>query len=120
MVKLVDTRDLKSLGLWLCRFKPGSGYQRKTGGYRNTTASFAGFLYHQRITTCITTQGRHERRPRTTGKTLFLCVRGHPRYRNPTRARNGEGVRGPVGGIHPESRRLSEKRRRTDFNRRAS
>ena len=64
MVKLVDTRDLKSLGLWLCRFKPGSGYQRKTGGYRNTTASFAGFLYHQRITT----QGRHERHPRTTGK----------------------------------------------------
>ncbi len=27
MVELVDTRDLKSLGLWLCRFKPGSGYQ---------------------------------------------------------------------------------------------
>ena len=28
MVELVDTRDLKSLGLWLCRFKPGSGYQK--------------------------------------------------------------------------------------------
>ncbi len=27
MVELVDTGDLKSLGLWLCRFKPGSGYQ---------------------------------------------------------------------------------------------
>ena len=27
MVELVDTRDLKSLGLWPCRFKPGSGHQ---------------------------------------------------------------------------------------------
>ena len=29
MVELVDTRDLKSLGHRLCRFKPGSGYQDK-------------------------------------------------------------------------------------------
>lgn len=29
MVELVDTRDLKSLGHRLCRFKPGSGYQKK-------------------------------------------------------------------------------------------
>ena len=28
MVELVDTRDLKSLGHRLCRFKPGSGYQK--------------------------------------------------------------------------------------------
>lgn len=27
MVKLVDTRDLKSLGLWLYRFESGSGHQ---------------------------------------------------------------------------------------------
>lgn len=30
MVELVDTRDLKSLGHWLCRFKPGSGYQKSS------------------------------------------------------------------------------------------
>mgnify|MGYP006959320878 FL=1 len=29
MVELVDTRDLKSLGHRLCRFKPGSGYQNQ-------------------------------------------------------------------------------------------
>ena len=38
MVKLVDTRDLKSLGLWLCRFKPGSGYQDYKGGYSDVAA----------------------------------------------------------------------------------
>ena len=34
MVELVDTRDLKSLGHRLCRFKPGSGYQTISSGYR--------------------------------------------------------------------------------------
>ena len=27
VVKLVDTRDLKSLALWVCRFDSGSGHQ---------------------------------------------------------------------------------------------
>ena len=34
MVELVDTRDLKSLGHRLCRFKPGSGYQKTKNGRR--------------------------------------------------------------------------------------
>ena len=28
VVKLVDTRDLKSLALWVCRFDSGSGHQQ--------------------------------------------------------------------------------------------
>ena len=39
MVELVDTRDLKSLGHRLCRFKPGSGYQIISSGYRITSVA---------------------------------------------------------------------------------
>lgn len=38
MVELVDTRDLKSLGHRLCRFKPGSGYQKE----KAATGQFCG------------------------------------------------------------------------------
>ena len=95
MVKLVDTRDLKSLGLWLCRFKPGSGYQRKTGGYRNMTASFAGFLYHQRITTCITTQGRHERRRAPREKRCSFVSGGILATVTPRERETGKGYAAP-------------------------
>ena len=33
VVKLVDTRDLKSLALWVCRFDSGSGHQIKSMTY---------------------------------------------------------------------------------------
>ena len=44
MVELVDTRDLKSLGHRLCRFKPGSGYQKISSGYRDNSVT-AYFIY---------------------------------------------------------------------------
>lgn len=40
MVELVDTRDLKSLGHRLCRFKPGSGYQKKKAVADLSAAAF--------------------------------------------------------------------------------
>lgn len=40
MVELVDTRDLKSLGHRLCRFKPGSGYQKVKSGHRQSCSRF--------------------------------------------------------------------------------
>ena len=49
MVELVDTRDLKSLGHRLCRFKPGSGYQIISSGYRIT--SVAASFYQRFFTT---------------------------------------------------------------------
>ena len=42
MVELVDTRDLKSLGHRLCRFKPGSGYQN-TKSRRKPVCGFSFF-----------------------------------------------------------------------------
>ena len=44
MVELVDTRDLKSLGHRLCRFKPGSGYQNKKA-VADLSATAFPFLY---------------------------------------------------------------------------
>lgn len=43
MVELVDTRDLKSLGHRLCRFKPGSGYQNKKSRCRPVCDGFFRF-----------------------------------------------------------------------------
>ena len=43
MVELVDTRDLKSLGHRLCRFKPGSGYQNKKSRCRPVCDGFFHF-----------------------------------------------------------------------------
>lgn len=50
MVELVDTRDLKSLGHRLCRFKPGSGYQNKKSRCRPVCDGFSFSLPapHQR------------------------------------------------------------------------
>lgn len=47
MVELVDTRDLKSLGHRLCRFKPGSGYQKE--GRPSRRMSAAAFFLCSRL-----------------------------------------------------------------------
>lgn len=53
MVELVDTRDLKSLGHRLCRFKPGSGYQKEKAAtgqscgrfFQDSCTIFLNYIY---------------------------------------------------------------------------